>query len=258
VLLGTGAGKPDAVYGSVVYRVYLPNEGLDPTGGAGLPDVRLVNESGDATKIVTCANPGPSQAALDTVNNFDRPVQPPPPTPIFIRPAQSSVNLFPNPDNVYVATTVSYQPGRVVVVRGKAPTFPDTRHGVLITGDEQVRFWSMCTNELRKPYPVTECSADDETSLDANGFYTYVISTPEDRPADTPSTAGSTWLDWGATDVPVLLLLRHMLASSSFAQSATHVEPGTLAADVMGDFAPHGMYCEKAAFEQGGAAACGL
>jgi hypothetical protein len=253
-----GSGGADAVDGTTLYRVYLPTDPSDPTGGAGLPDVRLVNDAGASTPIPTCPNPGPSQVAIDIVNSYERPVQPTPPMPIFIRPQQASVNLYPNLDSVYVATTIAYQPGRVVVIRGKAPTFPDTRHGGAITGDEQVRFWSMCTNELRKPYPVTACAADDETALDANGFYTYVISTPQDRPAATPATAESTWLDWGATDVPAVLLLRHMLSDPSFANAATRVEPGRLASDVMGDFTPRGAYCDKVTFEEGGFAACGL
>jgi hypothetical protein len=45
-----------------------------------------------------------------------------------------------------------------------------TRATEPITGAEQVRFRSMCTNELRKPYPVTDCAADDETELDDDGF----------------------------------------------------------------------------------------
>lgn len=253
-----GRGGDGAVTGTVLYRVYLPDDRSDPTGGAGLPDVRLIAASGASTLIPTCAAPGPSQAALDIANNYDRPVQPPPPTPIFIRPQQASVNLYPNLDSVYVATTTVYEPGRIVVVRGRAPTFPDTRHGAAVTGNEQVRFWSMCTNELRKPYPVTACAADDETKLDADGFYTYVISTPADRPMDTPATAPSTWLDWGATDVPALLLLRHMLPNPSFAEAATRVAPGARASDVMKDFAPRGAYCAKSTFEQGGSAACGL
>ena len=253
-----GSGGADATNGNVIYRVYLPDRAADPTGGGGLPHVTLVDASGKATPIRTCAEPGPSQAAIDIVNNLDRRFNPAPATPVFIRPDAAQLNLYPNPDNVYVATIVAHQPGRVVVVRAKAPTFPDTRKGAPVAGDEQVRFWSMCTNEVRKPYPVTDCAPDDRTTLDANGFSTYVISTPADRPARTPATAGSTWLDWGSTKVDVLLLLRNMLANPSFAEAANSVAPGALATPTMGAYAPRGVYCAKATFEQGGAAACGL
>jgi hypothetical protein len=253
-----GGGGHAATSGNVIYRVYLPERSADPTGGAGLPHVTLVDASGTATPVRTCAAPGPSRAAIDIVNHLHRTFNPAPPTPIFIRPDAAQLNLYPNPDNVYVATIVAHRPGRVVVVRARAPTFPDTRRGAPVAGDEQVRFWSLCTNEVRKPYPVTDCVPDDRTMLDAAGYYTYVISTPADRPARTPATAVSTWLDWGSTKVDVLLLLRNMLASPSFAEAANSVAPGALATSTMGEYAPRGAYCAKATFEQGGAAACGL
>lgn len=253
-----GSGGADGVRGSVIYRVYVPDEPGDAKGGAGLPDVTVVAGDGTETAVPTCPKPGPSEAAKAIVDAYERPATAPPPTPIFIRPQGNQANLYPNPDNVYVATLTTYEPGRVAVVRGKAPTFPDTRAGAPITGDEQVRYWSMCTNEFRTPYPVTACAADFQTTLDEDGWYTYVISTPEDRPAETEATKGSTWLDWGATDVANLLLLRNMLADPDFPEAATNLAPGTLASPTMGDYAPKGAYCTKATFEQGGAAACGL
>ena len=256
VILGHGASK--AVEGTALYRVYLPDDASDPTGGAGLPTVRIVDASGHVAKVPTCAKPGPTQSAIDIVNHLDRKIAAAPPTPVFIRPPASQLNLYPNPDNVYVATTIAYQPGRIVVVRGRAPTFPDTRHDTPVTNNEQVRFWSMCTNEVRKPYPVTACAADDTTKLDSTGSYTYVVSTPADRPANTPGTAGSTWLDWGNTKVDSLLLLRNMLASPSFAEATNAVAPGALVTPTMGAYAPRAVYCAKATFEQGGANACGL
>lgn len=258
VVLGTGGSTADATIGTMLYRVYLSNDPDDPTGGAGLPAVTVVGAGGERTPVPECPDPGPSQRAIDIVNSFERPGTTTPATPIFIRPQPNAINLFPNPDNVYVATVVAHQPGRVVVVRGRAPTFPDTRGGDGVTGDEQLRFWSMCTNELRKPYPVTDCASDVETALDDDGRFTYVISTPEDRPAETPATEGSTWLDWGSTEVDTLLLLRHMLAADNFAEAATNLEPGTLATARMGEYAPVGAYCDKATFEQGGWQACGL
>ncbi len=253
-----GSGGPTGVGGTVLYRVYVATDAGDPAGGVDLPSVRLVAADGTRTEIPTCSKPSASKAGLAVVNSINRVFEDPPPTPIFIRPKASQSNIFPNPDNIYVATTVKHQPGQIVVLRGKAPTFPDTRAGEPITGDEQVRYWSLCTNEARKPYPVTDCKADSEVVLDDSGWYTFVISTPEDRPKDTVATAGSTWLDWGATDVSNLLLFRNMLPNADFPEAANNVEPGSLAAPVMGDYAPRGAYCDVATFERGGAAACGL
>lgn len=244
--------------GTVIYRVYVSGDPGDPAGGP-LPTVTVVRADGSRLELPPCPNPGGSPDAAALVDRFGPATNVSPPAqPVFIRPANGGGNLYPNPDNVYVATIVGYQPGRVVVVRGKAPTYPDTRAGQPVTGDEQVRYWSLCTNEYRKPYPVSFCLHDDEVALDAAGDYTFVVSTPGDRPANATEANGVTWLDWGSTDVNGLLLLRNMLASPSFPESATNLKPGSLASSTMGAYAPKAVYCDKATFEQGGAAACGL
>jgi hypothetical protein len=252
-----GSGGDDAVRGTTLLRVYLPDDADDPTGGVGLPDVSVRSSDGTVTEVPTCPEPGASPNALAMVEANGPPTdRPAPPQPIFVRPEAGAARLYPNPDNVYIATIVEHEPGRLVVVRGLAPTFPDTAGGAAVGGDEQVRYWSMCTNEYRKPYPVTACAADEDTVLDGEGRYTYVISTPEDRPANATETEGVTWLDWGSTEVNNLLLLRHMLASPDFDESAINLEPGALATTTMGAYAPEGAYCTVADFESGGADGC--
>lgn len=244
--LGSGG---DATVGTILYRLYVPTDDDDPTGGADLPEVTVVGADGTRTAVPPCPEPTTSAAGKAMVEHFgpstDRPA---PPAPIFVRPDGAQARLYPNPDNVYVATIVEHQPGRIVVVRGRAPTFPDTREGTVGQG-EQVRYWSMCTNEYRKPYPVTACVADEDVALSDDGTFTFVISTPEDRPANATEADGVTWLDWGSTEVNGLLLLRHMLASPDFAESAINLEPGQLASAVMGPYTPVGTYCTTEQFE---------
>lgn len=256
--LGSGrAGTSGVVSGTVIYRVYLPTRRDDPTGGAGLPSVRVVQADEARTPVPTCVHPGknPNAEAIVRANGpaTDRPA---PAEPIFIRPDTRASTLYPNPDNVYVATIVHYEPGRMVVVRGKAPTFPDTGTGDPITEREQVRFWSLCTNEYRKPYPVFACVPDERVVLDAGGRYTFVVSTRADRPANATAANGVTWLDWGSTKVNMLLLFRNMLASPDFAESAIRLPPGATATSSMGAYAPRGVYCASTAFAQGGPDAC--
>ncbi len=246
------------VDGTVIYRVYVSNDPASPSGGP-LPTVTTVAADGTRRQLPPCPAPGASADAVDLVNRFGpETTTPAPAQPIFVRPANGGGNLYPNPDNVYVATIVAHRPGEVVVVRGKAPTFPDTQAGAPVTGDQQVRYWSFCTNEYRKPYPVTECAHDAQVPLDANGWYTFVVSTPEDRPANATTANGVAWLDWGSTEVDGLLLLRNMLASPSFPESATNLQPGALATSTMGAYAPRGTYCPKATFEAGGTGAGGV
>jgi hypothetical protein len=254
-LLGQGGGQ--GVRGTVLYRVYVPDDPEDPTGGTGLPDVSVVSADGTITPVPTCPEPGPSPVGEALVETYGPPTdRPAPPQPIFVRPAAGAANLFPNPDNVYIASIASHMPGRVVVVRGLAPTFADPAEGRPVGGGEQVRYWSICTDEYRKPYPVSFCVFDRQVVLDDDGWYTIVISTPEDRPANASEADGVTWLEWGATEVDNLILLRHMLASPDFAESAINVEPGALAQSTMGDYTPQGVYCDRVTFEDGGADAC--
>ena len=258
VLLGTGTpGAAGVVGGTILYRVYLSKTVGDPTGGAGLPDISVVHADGTRSEVPTCANPGANPAATAIIEaNGPETNTPAPAQPVFIRPKAGAANLYPNPDNVYVVTILRHTPGKIVVVRGKAPTFPDTGKGVTITGTEQVRYWSLCTNEYRKPYPVSFCVADQDVAVALDGTYTFVISTAADRPTDATAANGITWLDWGDTSVDNLLLMRHMLAAPGFTESAINLAPGTLASTTMGPYAPAGVYCDASAFAAGGVAAC--
>lgn len=244
-LLGSGAGDDDAVAGTALYRVYLAGDEDDPAGGA-LPAITLVAADGGRTEIPTCEEPAPSPRALELAQANGPPTDREAPSqPIFVRPETGAANLFPNPDNVYIATIAFHRPGVVVVVTGKAPT-----HGL----DGQVRYWSLCTDEYRKPYPVSHCVADEDVAVAEDGTYTFVISTPEDRPATATADHGVTWLEWGSTEHDNLLLMRHMLADPDFAESAINAEPGALARDSMGAYAPEGRYCTIADFEATGPA----
>jgi hypothetical protein len=73
----------------------------------------------------------------------------------------------------------------VLVLRGRAPSFADTRPGpaVMPVGQE-LRYWSFCQYEPATQR-VIDCRADDRVSVGPDGRYTIVVSTAEDRPAST-------------------------------------------------------------------------
>jgi len=244
--------------GTVIFRVYVPNDPTSPTGGRALPSIEVLHGDGTTSTVPACAHPGADEDSIRVVEeNGPATDIPAPAVPIFVRPANGA-NLYPNPDNVYVATITSHHPGRVIVLRGRAPTFPDTRAGDPPWKPAQLRYWSLCSNEYRKPYPVSACVADFETAIDADGWYTFVVSTPEDRPPNANAASGITWLDWGDTTVDGLLLMRQMLAAPGFGGAAIGLPPGAPVVPGMGEWAPRGVYCERAVFESGGATACGL
>ena len=259
---GASAGRENGLRsasgrGVIIYRVYVPRRPSDPTGGTGLPHVAIGSRAAHLERVRTCRHAGPGNTVRAVERNGPATDIPAPALPVFVRP-KNDATLYPNPDNAYLATILRYRPATLVVVRGRAPTTPPNRARRAADEVPDVRYWSLCSNEYRKPYPVTACSADYQVPLDADGNYTFVVSTGADRPPSATRTRGVTWLDWGRTDVDALLLLRQMLPARAFSGSAARLAPGAQAIPTLGAFAPRAAYCAVATFERGGAAACGL
>jgi hypothetical protein len=272
IQIGAGSANSLRVAGSqlifVVYRVYAPDAGLDRAGGAGVPIVSLVGHDGRVQKLRPC----PFAAAESSLGNMivllatSRFVgaanflqefliaanqrglitgicnsATPSPLPVLFGPPALNPNFFANPQTTYLETLgFCFQANKIVVVRGKAPVFPDTYLGGSVfqpafDGPIQLRYWSMCNNDSVIPYSVIACQADFETKLDNNRIYTYVVSNDQVPPPWLPANA--TWLQWGDTGVPKNLIFRNILPENSKS---------------VGDYMPTGVFCDEALFiEQG-------
>jgi hypothetical protein len=171
---------------------------------------------------------------------------------------QQTTNLLPsggfyeNVDNAYMTAfdTASY--GDVLVFHGKAPTTPQTflpsdttMDGNCSSDTCQLRYWSMCSNTSTTQY--LGCIKDDDAKLDANGYYTVVISTAANRPATANASCGIEWLPKGPLpSAPIIL--RNMLPDPSFTQAIQDVPPGSnTEAQVLGPYYPNGYYFDHAA-----------
>lgn len=237
---------------TLVYRVYLPHDTTDPTGGGALPHLGVVAADGTRRSVVPCARSTANPEAERIVRERGPATTTPAPArPVFVRPRTDGAGLYPNPDNTYLATILHHTPGSIVVVRGTLP-----RTSANAVGAAQLRYWSLCTNEYRAPYPVSSCVADRDLTVDDSGAYTVVVSTPADRPADADTAHGVTWLDWGSTRTDVLLLVREMLPAPDYAEAAARLVPGALAMSSMGRAAPRGTICTRTEFERH-SSACG-
>ena len=81
----------------------------------------------------------------------------------------------------------NYQPGRIIVIHGKAPGFPDTFDGSPIWVPSRglrsvdLRYWSVCHNILAAPMSTINCLTDLTTDLQG-GYYSIVISDDPVRP----------------------------------------------------------------------------
>lgn len=230
--------------GVLIYRVYVPQDPNHPAGGVPLPVVTIRNAGGE-TVLAACEHPGGSLLVEAFLRIFaPQPIEQPRSKPVFLRPA-SAEGFFPNRDNKYLAALTTWVPGRVAVVRGRAPMVP---------GD--MRYWSFCSNEYRMPYPVVACMYDGQVTTGVDGTYTFVISTPDDRPLNAQIKAGMNWLPWGSTRVTNILLLRNMLPQAKFAHAIQRVLPGNTGKMTMVTYYPEIYYCTRNRFESLGHTNC--
>lgn len=175
-------------------------------------------------------------------------------------PPIGSGGFASNIHNNYLTSVGTLRYGDVLVVRGRAPTFPKTGPDVAIMPAGQVRYWSVCSNDTG-PTRFVGCLFDQDLVVGSDGQFTVVVSQPSDRPANTigPNAVAS-WLPWGAQPSQ-LVIYRQMLADdATFPQSlARGLRDGLTDAELpafMGDYFPRAKYCSKTEFEEG--SSCGL
>jgi hypothetical protein len=255
----------------LVYRVYAPDKTFDRTGGADVPEVTLESFDGGTRKLRSCpfADAESSlanliillrvngftdaanflQGVLMTANQLrfgpgSCPSGQPAPAVVGFEVATLGADFFPNRETTYLETSgFCFQPNKALVVKGRAPVFPDTYNFGSIFDPAppfpedsviQARYWSMCNNDRKLPYPVVACQPDFATKIvpdqhnPAIYTYTYVVSADPAPPAWLPDNA--TWLPWGAIDIPKNLIFRIILPQDT--------------STLPRDYYPQGKFCE--------------
>jgi len=113
-------------------------------------------------------------------------------------PANDDGGFANNPDTKFLMASFSLKYGPVYVIQGKMPTHQRTRHREKTwTPDTQVRYWSACTGAAPPSGAGWDCVFDEEVPVDENGWYTLVVSRPEDRPSNAKEECGVKWIDFG-------------------------------------------------------------
>ena len=146
-----------------------------------------------------------------------------------------------NIHNAYTYNIYFRHKGNVNLLRAKAPTYRG-QPGVAF-GTEQLRYWSVCQNDVVSQR-YSDCSLDENTALDDEGYFTIMVSDAEDRPNNATAENGITWLPWG----PYLngaLAYRHMLPAPDYTETTSYVPRGTAVEDVLGEYAPQPAYCTQ-------------
>jgi hypothetical protein len=259
---------------NLVYRIYLPDRGMQPFGGVAAPTLTEVLPGGIRIPIPTCPDPVPDttflEAELAAAGGSDYPLPPaglvaravpewhkylnagtsyadmltndeilgPLNPPLRALAAMLPAGLGENADNKYVYTGLSREFGGVVVFRAQLPTTPRTYDAEPAMGVGQLRFWSMCTgNRSTQTY---DCLVDKDMPLNAGGVFTVAISPAALRPANARPECGVGWLPWGP-DVSGTVIMRNMLPAAGFANSVQSAEQGT-EAQTLGPYYPAGTY----------------
>ncbi len=225
--------------GWVIYRIYVPNSGQNQQGGVDLPSITLVGRDGSLHPIAPCPARDPAsfaqnypeaaaalRAIIAAAGSIGGGTAPCAPDQVAFAIPSITGGYFPNPANKYIAApSLCYEPGRVIVVRGKAAVFPDTYNGKSVWQPRgqfakvDMRYWSMCNNNQEQPYPVVQCAADFQTLVDDQGYYTYIVAATDDGKAPAWLPAGTTWLPWGSKTARNILIFRNMIPAPSFHQS---------------------------------------
>jgi hypothetical protein len=229
------AGATAATEAQLLYRVYLPDDVSDRTGGGGLPDVALVTADGQTlTGAAACqavnqpdrtipvvttplplwkatrATPGcpatfPALPAVRWERFFSLPDavttlaadcrSAPAPTP---KPADVG-GYYSNGDIRYLFTYIDRRYGPVLVLRGRMPSVATTSARVRRMPAGQLRYWSVCSYESRVTTRYGDCLADRDVPVTGKARdYTIVVSRAADRPRNATARCGVAWLAFPA------------------------------------------------------------
>jgi hypothetical protein len=180
----------------------------------------------------------------------------------------TATGLGANPANGYVFTWLdrSFGPNHhghnFAVLRGKLPTTPATYAGeARMQRDTQLRYWSVCNSEgLPSGKTTGPCLADEEIPINAQRYYTIVVSLPQDRPKNADDKCGVGWMNWGTTGDgytrprSTLMILRNLATTAhpAFKSAVQNIADPTTIKHVMGAYLPTVTYTTAAKFQQHG------
>ena len=268
----------------VLYRIYLPDEGKWPNGGAALPEPRIVLSDGsiamgqeacDALKTAQPLMVAGDAVGIPAVKYRELITQPGKPdtwpakvnSEWFIQLDRASLlgiytgeinedarrsegGFYPNLDNHYIRTIVNRKHGKVFMVRGKMPETPKTYQGNDYSSEAQLRYWSICSNQGFANTRVNDCLFDEEIPLDANGFYTVLVSRAEDRPRNAIKRCGLAWLpmaddgDGMFDDDVTVVQIREMLAAPDYVHAIKRVTSQADLSATLGPYMPRTRYMQ--------------
>ncbi len=224
---------------------------------------KLVNSKDNDPSLNPASAPARPDSQFELFRGMKRAIEGPFMTPEQEAkiPVAKSMEGGGDPTTAYMINYLSRKFGPVYVFRGKMPTFPNTYDNAKTMTDGQVQYWSVATLATLTSGDLWDGVFDMQAPLDKDGFYTIVVSLPEDRPKNATADNGVAWINWGPGEGLGdprnrkdwgCLLMRYMVCKEDWENSPQKAtKPGTEAA-VMGPYYPKGYYTTKEKFERDG------
>jgi hypothetical protein len=224
---------------------------------------KLVNSKDNDPSLNPASAPARPDSQFELFRGMKRAIEGPFMTPEQEAkiPLQKEMQGGGDPTTAYMYIYLSRKFGPVYVFRGKMPTFPDTYENAKTMTDGQVQYWSVATMAAATSGDLWDGVFDMQAPLDKDGYYTILVSRPEDRPKNATREKGVAWINWGpgeGLDDPRdrkdwgMLLMRFMVCNKDWENSPQKAtKPGT-EPEAMGPYYPRGYYTTKAEFEENG------
>jgi hypothetical protein len=176
-------------------------------------------------------------------------------------PLQKEMEGGGDPTTAYMVAYLSRKFGPLYVFRARMPTFPNTYAGTRIMPDGQVKYWSVVSVASAPSGELWDGLFDMQLPLDEKGYYTIVVSRPEDRPKNATKENHVAWMDWGPGEGLAgprnrkdwgMLIMRYMVCRPDWKNSPENATKPGSDAEVMGEYYPRGYYTTKERFEADG------
>lgn len=249
-------------FGLIGLRIYVPSLGYDKTGGVELPKITYCAVERDYRKTKLARVFQKNELPENPLNS------------ISILNKKTSIHhcsdivgqncdltwsrigviatriLQPDLNTVYIVSEqIKRDPGKLLFIRWKAPTFPDTYHNIGILGNENMRYWSM-SFITRVGLLGLYTLSDFQTIVDKKGYVNLVISFGASRPSYVTPENGFNWIDASNLPlVPLTLFYRNNQVSQGFPYSAKNIPEGEIVPpEVMGKYYPCGKYVDPLYF----------
>jgi hypothetical protein len=246
--LGTTAAGGANSGGRLVYRRYLPSMGLDVDGGADEPIVyyRKVADGTFAKPPQAKASDLPDQDLRQFVPDPD--IGPYTLDGVQWRRWAQGTRQQTSTETIYLTAGIKADPARLLLVRWKAPTFPDTCRNKGIKGGEQARYWSMSfatKDQLTTAFSLPDCQA----AIGSDGYVNMVVGFGAPRPTKATAEYGYTWIDMKYHPVSTLIF-RILLPSKGLSLPLQTIPSGGLVTDQLGEYLPVARYISLEEFDQ--------